>query len=122
MGRPIDSSGDPRWVLAVRTAESLQGAILRPERRDRLVRLGKMLGLSAFDANLVIAIVQDQARRGYAPEYCPTAGETQLRLIPLPGARDLIGRRLRHRRVLQAAGWIASLLALELVVVWWFVG
>jgi len=64
IGQPIASPTDPRWVLALRTAEALDGAVLPPERRDRLVRLGKLLGMTPFDANLVIAIVQDQARRG----------------------------------------------------------
>lgn len=75
---------DPRWVLAVRTAEQLQGDILAPDRRQKLQQLGKLLGLTAFDTSLVIAIVQDQARRGYAPEHCPTAGQTQLCMVGLP--------------------------------------
>ncbi|MDX9910266.1 MAG: hypothetical protein RBS39_00395 [Phycisphaerales bacterium] len=58
---------DARWALAVRTASSLDGgraAILPPERRERLMKLSSTLGLRAFDAALVIAIVQDGARSG----------------------------------------------------------
>ncbi|HEB61273.1 MAG TPA: hypothetical protein ENJ06_05550 [Phycisphaeraceae bacterium] len=55
---------DARWVLALRTAQSLQGAQLLPEKRESLLRLATHLGMRPFDANLVIAIVQDRARRG----------------------------------------------------------
>jgi len=61
------SATDPRWVLAVRTQTKLQGgtaAILRPEDRRALLRTAEAIGLRAFDANLVIALVQDAARRG----------------------------------------------------------
>jgi hypothetical protein len=81
---PIGAADDPRWVLAVRTAEQLQGAVLPPERREKLIRLGKSMGLTAFDANLIVAIMQDQARRGRLPEHCPAAGEGQLAMVPLP--------------------------------------
>lgn len=58
---------DARWVLAIRVAEAIEGgraAILTPERRQRLLRLAVKMGLREFDANLVIAIVQDAARTG----------------------------------------------------------
>ena len=58
---------DARWVFACRVASSLEGgkaAILRPEARDRLLSQASRLGLRQFDANLVIAIVQDSARCG----------------------------------------------------------
>jgi hypothetical protein len=60
-------SSDARWVLAVRTAQALEGgklAMLRPERRRELVAMATRVGLRDFDANLVIAIVQDGARSG----------------------------------------------------------
>lgn len=111
-GDAIGGTTDPRWVLAVRVAEQLQGSILPPARRDRLVRMGKMFGLTAFDSNLIIAIVQDQARRGYAPAYCPTAGEPQLRMVPRPRPR---GRRLlTGSKTLLVACIIAGLIAIEL--------
>ncbi len=120
MGRAIAGAGDPRWVLAVRCAEALQGAVLPPEKRQRLVDLGKRLGLSPFDANLVIAIVQDQARRGYAPELCPSQGEAQLRMVPLPGYTDADGAR--RRRAMATAGWLTLVLAGELALLWAAVG
>lgn len=58
---------DALQILALRTAECLDGgraAILRPERRRRLLRIANLLGVGQFDANLVFAIVQDNARRG----------------------------------------------------------
>ena len=97
MGVDFQGFGDPRWVLAVKAGELLEGTMMRPERRETLILKGKGLGLSAFDANLVVAIVQDQARRGYRPEMCAGAGSEQLKMIPLPkmaGFRvDLRGRR-----------------------------
>lgn len=61
---------DPRWVLAARVAANLQGgkaAVLRPEVRERLVGGAVKMGLRPFDANLVIAVVQDAARTGQGP-------------------------------------------------------
>lgn len=84
---PIHGATDPRWVLAVRTADLLEGDILPPQKRDALLRTGKVMGLSPFDCSLILAIVQDRARRGIAPEHCPAAGESQLALIPLPMQR-----------------------------------
>ncbi|MEM1109237.1 MAG: hypothetical protein AAGH99_11175 [Planctomycetota bacterium] len=111
-GTAIAGTNDPRWVLAVRVAEQLQGSVLPPDKRDRLVKIGKMFGLTAFDANLIIAIVQDQARRGYAPAYCPTAGEPQLRMVPPPQKIKWV----TPQRTLLIAGVIAGFIALELIV------
>lgn len=69
--RTIDPK-DPRWVLAMQTRSRLQGSMLTPERRDQLMRCGKKLGLRPFETNLIIAIVQDQARcEGAAPTTPP---------------------------------------------------
>lgn len=57
-------------MLAVRAAHALDGgraAILTPARRTELESLAKLIGLRAFDASLVIAIVQDAARAGRPP-------------------------------------------------------
>lgn len=111
LGEPITSPNDPRWVLALRTAQRLQGDILTFERRQQLQRVGQLLGLTPFSISLIIAIVQDQARRGYAPEDCPIAGEQQLRMVRLPSTE---GRGPKAMRVALA---IAGLLAIELLVV-----
>lgn len=57
------SPQDARWRLAVDVASSLEGgrsAMLTPERRKKLLTRAEELGLRAFDANLVIAVVQDR--------------------------------------------------------------
>lgn len=117
-GQPIRGIDDPRWVLAVRTAERLEGATLRPERRERLLQLGKAMGLSPFDCSLIIAIVQDQARRGHLPDYCPTAGEPQLRMVPLPTHATLL-TYLRKQPAIATSLVVAGLLALELLLIRW---
>ncbi|MFA9479801.1 hypothetical protein ACERK3_16055 [Phycisphaerales bacterium AB-hyl4] len=115
---PIQGTHDPRWVLAVRVSEKLEGTLLRPEHREQLVRLGRMLGLSVFDCNLVIAIVQDQARRGHQPNECPTAGEDQLRMIPLP-TRTTILQAMARRPAMLVAGILATLILIELALLNW---
>lgn len=55
-------AGDPRWQLAARTATQLQGTALPAEGRDGLLRLAHEFGLRPFEANMIIAIVQDEAR------------------------------------------------------------
>lgn len=104
---------DPRWVLAVRTGEQLQGDILAPDRREKLQRIGKLLGLTPFDVSLVIAIVQDQARRGYAPEHCPTAGQAQLCMVGLPQHTQ------RQRLIWTTAVAVAVVLTGEMLVIGW---
>lgn len=74
---------DPRWVLAVRAYSQLQGTTMTPERRDRVLRTAASLGVRPFDANVIIAIVQDRARRG-----TPLAeAEPTLRMLPEPTRR-----------------------------------
>lgn len=58
---------DARGTLVLRIEESLEGgraAVLRPERRRRLLRIARMLGVREFDAHLLIAQAQERARRG----------------------------------------------------------
>lgn len=67
------SALDARWVFATQVAREIgmSGApgagVLAPERRRNLVKLATRLGLRQFDANLVIAIVQDGCRSGDGP-------------------------------------------------------
>jgi hypothetical protein len=65
------SSADARWLTAMRASESIEGgraAVLRPEVRSRLISSATRMGLRPFDANLVLAIVQDAARTGQGLE------------------------------------------------------
>lgn len=55
---------DPRWLVAVETAGQLSGSLLTFERRRRILALAQRVGVRPFDANLIIAAVQDRARRG----------------------------------------------------------
>jgi|GEM_PF-1487419 len=111
MRQPLRGADDARWVLAVRAASALQGSVLRPEHRERLMRVGRNLGLTPFDASLVIVIVQDQARRGYDAEYCPTAGQPQLELVNPPQRPK---RSALHWWSI--VGCAAGILALELLL------
>ena len=115
MGQPINHAADPRWVLAVRVAEQLEGALLSPEKRHRLIRTAVVIGLTAFDANLIIAIVQDQARRGHTGPAAPQAAQEQLAMISLPQQR----RRAAHKRRLHISITVAIILTLELAIILW---
>lgn len=58
---------DARWVTAARASQAIEGgkaAVLRPEVRAKIVNSAERMGLRPFDANLVLAIVQDAARHG----------------------------------------------------------
>lgn len=80
---PTLAATDPRWVLALRAADELQGgraALLTPERRRALLVLAGRMGLRPFDASLVIAIVQDAARAGQDP--LGSLSESRLALVP----------------------------------------
>ena len=63
-GRQDLGHENPYWRLAGNVAGALDGVILAPERRRRLLQDAHRMGVREFDANLVIALVQDRARRG----------------------------------------------------------
>ena len=63
-GRQDLGHQNPYWRLAGDVAGALDGAVLTPERRRGLIEEARRLGMREFDANLVIAVVQDRARRG----------------------------------------------------------
>jgi hypothetical protein len=77
---------DARWVLALKVSQALEGgraAILTPERRQALLTHGRRIGLRDFDANLLIAIVQDGKRSGRGALHL--AVEERLAALPEPG-------------------------------------
>jgi len=85
------SADDTRWLFAQHVRESVEGgkaAIVRPDVRRRLVSRAERLGLRSFDANLVIAIVQDAARHG--EELDETAAH-RLAIIPQRAGAASIG-------------------------------
>ncbi len=122
MGAAIQDALDPRWVLAVQVGLKLEGTILRRESRQGLILKGKKMGLNAFDANLIIAIVQDQARRGYQPQLCAQAGAAQLAMVPLPGKRRLGAPKFNGIKKLYTAIFIAVILLLELLLMKMWLG
>lgn len=94
-------AGDPRLDFATVVKSSLEGgraAILRPERRRDLMTRADALGLRPFDANLVIAVVQEAARRGEdaaIPQRTPQHAHANLQVLsqllpakPVVSARD----------------------------------
>jgi len=109
----ITSPTDPRWVLALRVADQLEGIILPQQKRARLLRLGKTMGLSAFDSNLIIAIIQDRARQGHLPIDCPTAACSQLAMIGHPSKRASD----RLRRAVAMACAVTALIAIEILTI-----
>ncbi|MGD9692145.1 MAG: hypothetical protein AB7G17_11970 [Phycisphaerales bacterium] len=106
---------DARRLLATRVAECLEGgrsAILTPMRRKRVLRLAHMLGVRDFDAHLVIAIVQESARRGETAESA--ADDPRIDLLPRP----VMMERPRKRVAVAVALGTGLLLAL----LGWFFG
>ncbi len=77
---PDFDPNDARWRLATETQQALQGAVLAYEDRRALLALAHRLGIRAFDANLILAIVQDRARRG---ESLQSAAPT-IAVLPRP--------------------------------------
>jgi hypothetical protein len=73
---------DARWKVAVETQRSLQGTVLAFEDRRRVLKLANGLGIRAFDANLIVALVQDRARRDEPIERIAST----LALLPVASA------------------------------------
>ena len=117
---PITSPTDPRWVLAVATAQLMEGDVLTPSKRESLMSQGKSMGLSPFDCSLILAIIQDRARRGIVLDECPSQSESQLALIPLPPMRSFASALGTHpkRTLLIASG----LIALQVLLIWVWLG
>jgi hypothetical protein len=84
--RSLDPA-DPRWKFALETQQALQGAVLSFEDRRRLLSLAQRTGIRAFDANLIIALVQDRARRGEPVEHAAAT----IAIVPRPETRDARG-------------------------------
>ncbi len=117
----VISSDDARWIFAQRVRDSLDGgraAILAPDLRRDLVCRAVRSGLRPFDANLVIAIVQDEVRSGQ-PGPAPSRSA-------LPGTLRLVrqaDRPVTRRTVLAALG-ITLLLAAGIagILISWICG
>src|SRR5687768_50111 len=106
---------DPRWALAMQTQARLQGATLTPEHREQLLKCGRKLGLRPFEANLVIAIMQDQARCAAKARRPPLGAE----VIERAEQAQTSPATAEWPRWLAAAASAAVLAAL---LIYWFAG
>jgi hypothetical protein len=103
---------DPRWVLAAAAMTALDGgraAVLAPARRRRLMATAAAMGLREFDAALIIAIVQDAARRG---EPLHGGAARSLDMVPVRAAAGSGAGALLAVAAVVGAGWAAVLIAL----------
>ena len=91
-------------------------AILTPERRNTLLTTATMLGLRPFDANLIIAIVQDAARRGEGVDHPQTDG--RLKMVPPAGARSVRAKRERSFAIAIVASIVIAFAMLVLAIRW----
>jgi hypothetical protein len=112
------SPSDARWMLAIKVSQRLDGgnlALLTPERRREIVSLATRIGLRQFDANLVIAIVQDGARSGEGVLSPGVAGRIGMVGGPSLGARKPETAERAWRR-----SWMWMLVAAALfgAVIW----
>ena len=83
---PQLNPADPRWTLATQTQKELVGCAINPTKRSNLLRLATNIGLRQFDANLIIAIVQDQARQSSKinnHQNNQTQLANRLRIVPI---------------------------------------
>lgn len=108
---PALNPTDPRWVLAAQTQAQLQGATLTPEHRQRLMKTAKAIGVRPFDANLIIAIVQDHARCGQSLQNAHGV----LAMVRQPRRRTHLGE-LRRWALAALAAIGASLLLIWLLL------
>lgn len=111
---------DARWAFAVRVTHTMEGGrsgILAPERRHRLVSQARAAGLREFDANLIIAIVQDSVRSGQAPLGPDT--ESRLTLVRPPSGSAGSARAPLVRVLVATVVAAAALLA---ILIRWVLG
>lgn len=109
--QPAIGATDPRWVLAAQAEAAMDGSRISPERRKRLMRAARGLGVRVFDASLIIAIVQDSARRG------GTLGDAADTIA-------LLAPQSRHRRpgVLRWVAAIGCAMTANALLIWWLLG
>ncbi|MAX26948.1 MAG: hypothetical protein CMJ19_20835 [Phycisphaeraceae bacterium] len=87
--KPIKDPHDGRWVLAVRTAESIRHGKLAADKRDRLLKLGKLLGLSPMDSHRIISVIVAHAESGIAPAQLTRQSFAELEQAAPPPMRSV---------------------------------
>jgi hypothetical protein len=106
---------DARWIFAQRVRQALEGgkaAILSPDRRRDLISSATSQGMRPFDANLVIAIVQDDVR---------TSGNTgmpTLSLVRSPDSKSQANLGMAWTVCTFAAVGLLSLAMLATLIAW----
>lgn len=105
---------DPRWVLAVRAYSQLQGSAMTLDRRQRVMQTAQQLGVRPFDANLIIAVVQDHARRGQPLD----AAASTISLLDPPAAAS----RGVDPVLLRWIAAVATAIAANSFLIWWLSG
>lgn len=119
---PALDPNDPRLALASKTQAMLQGPALSPDRRQQLLDFAHDLGMRPFDANLVIAIVQDQARQDEATRKdAPTPVGERLRIVGGPASPTVASTRSapeRHATLALATSVVAAAAATAWLVLW----
>lgn len=108
------ASDDVRVAFARTVASSIEGgraALLRPKARQALVANGVKLGLRPFDVSLVIAIMQDAARRGEG-----------VSTLPVQGRLGMVGSAAKARGLWPLAAGVLLGLAMLAVLVWLVAG
>lgn len=108
---------DARWVMALDVWNTIEGgraAMIAPSKRRELIAAGVARGMREFDANLVIAIVQDAARRGEMPPIDPAGSVISASLAMLKPARKPLSRRL-----VALAGTVLLALSFFAILVAW---
>ncbi|MCH8823342.1 MAG: hypothetical protein IH984_07525 [Planctomycetes bacterium] len=102
---------DPRWIIAAKTHAQLQGSALTHERRQRVLRLAHRLGVRPFEANVIIAIVQDKARQG------ETLSDATPTLKMLRDPRE--DRKTRNSGLVRWLWAIATATLANILLIWW---
>lgn len=108
---------DARWQLAAEAQRALQGAVLAFEDRRRLLALANRLGIRSFDANLILALVQDRARRGEPLE----AASATIEMIPKPPARGT-ARDTRDWTPVWLAALMVAMAVDAMLIAWMILG
>lgn len=117
---------DARWIFALRASGSLQGgkaAVLTPTKRRELIGAAVQAGIREFDANLIIAVVQDAARRGELGHQARALQGIVPSLALVGNARRPAGISKEWRTALIVISTaIVSLASFALLVRWLLVG
>lgn len=108
---------DARWVLATLAARAVDNGAscsIPAEARQQLMQTGQRMGLRPFDVQLIIAIVQDQVRRGTDP----LGKLTEDRLCFIPPAASASSRTMTMAVAISAVAAVA--LASFAMLAYWF--